>query len=90
MYGNEESMEHPKSIYIGRPSKWGNPYKIGEDGSREEVIEKYRQYITKGKGKHLLKDLHELKGKYLRCWCYPLPCHGDILVELIEKWGVNK
>ena len=67
-------------IYIGRPSKWGNPFSIGKDGSREEVIAKYRDYIMLKP--ELLADLPELKGKVLACWCSPLSCHGDILVEL--------
>jgi len=69
--------------YIGRPSKWGNPYSIGKDGTREEVIEKYRKYILNSP--ELLKALPELKGKRLGCWCFPLACHGDILVQLIEE-----
>jgi hypothetical protein len=82
-------------VYIGRPSKWGNPFTHIKDkktkaeyvvSSREEAIEKYREWITEGDGKHLLKDLHELKGKTLGCWCKPKPCHGDILVELINKY----
>lgn len=71
-------------VYIGRPSKWGNPFEIGKDGDRETVIKKYREWITNGKGKHLLKDIHELKGKILGCWCYPNTCHGDVLHELSE------
>ena len=69
-------------IYIGRPSKWGNPFEVGKDGTREEVCKKYREWITKGAGRHLLNDLHELNGKVLGCWCYPKQCHGDILHEL--------
>ena len=69
-------------IYIGRPSKWGNPFQIGKDGTQEEVIEKFRNWIITQP--NLLKDLHELKGKTLGCWCKPKKCHGDILVELIE------
>lgn len=69
-------------VYIGRPGKWGNPFEIGRDGTREEVVEKYRLWIA-GQP-HLLASLHELKGKRLACWCAPLPCHGDILVELIH------
>jgi hypothetical protein len=79
-------------VYIGRPSKWGNPYshKTGttakyKTDTRAEAIEKYREYILHGDGKHLLKDLHELKGKTLGCWCSPLPCHGDILSQLIDE-----
>lgn len=69
-------------IYIGRPSKWGNPFVIGKDGNRQEVIRKYREYILSKD--ELLKDLHELKGKVLGCWCSPSACHGDVLVDLIE------
>jgi hypothetical protein len=70
-------------IYIGRPSKWGNPFKVGKDGSREEVIEKFRDYILNHP--FLLDHLSELKGKILGCWCKPNSCHGDVLVELLEE-----
>ena len=73
-------------VYIGRPSKWGSPYSIGKDGSRKDVIEKYRKYLLSNK--KLLNDLHELEGKILGCWCKPKPCHGDVLVELVEKKGM--
>ena len=73
-------------IYIGRPSKWGNPFQIGKDGTREEVINKYKDYIFDNP--ELLSSLHELKGKTLGCWCKPLPCHGDVLIELIKELGV--
>lgn len=75
--------KEPYDVYIGRPSKWGNPFIIGKDGNRKEVIERYREYI-KGR-KDLLAALEEIKGKALGCWCKPQPCHGDVLVELIEK-----
>lgn len=71
-------------IYIGRPSKWGNPFVIGKDGTRQEVLEKYRKYILNKP--ELLKDLHELKGKTLGCYCKPFPCHGDILEELCKTY----
>ena len=70
-------------IYIGRPSKWGNPFSISKDGTREEVIKKYKEWILKQPD--LLNDLHELKGKILGCWCSPNICHGDVLIELIEQ-----
>lgn len=75
--------EEAYEIYIGRPSKWGNPFKIGKDGTREEVIEKYRQYILMNP--NLLSSLHELRGRILGCWCSPEKCHGDVLVELADK-----
>jgi len=75
----------PYEVYIGRPSKWGNPFEIGKHGNRIEVIEAYRQWIANGDGQHLLRDLHELKGKVLGCWCKPQPCHGEVLMDLIAK-----
>ncbi len=70
-------------VYIGRPSKWGNPFEIGKDGTREEVIEKYEKWIfTQPK---LIESLHELRGKTLGCWCAPNKCHGDILMELANN-----
>jgi len=70
-------------VYIGRGSKWGNPFKIGKDGNRKEVIDKYEEYIRKRP--ELLKDLNELKNKKLGCYCFPLPCHGEVLIKLIEE-----
>ena len=70
-------------VFIGRPSKWGNPFVIGIDGNRNEVIKKYCKYILRQKS--LLKDLHELKGKKLGCFCKPLLCHGDVLIELVKR-----
>jgi hypothetical protein len=67
-------------VYVGRPTKWGNPFVIGKDGNRDEVITKYHNWIITQKD--LLKDLHELKGKDLSCWCSPEPCHADILLYL--------
>ena len=67
-------------IYIGRGSKWGNPFIIGKDGNREEVINKYETYL-RNKPK-LLQALPELKNKTLGCFCAPLSCHGDILKKV--------
>ena len=70
-------------VYIGRGSKWGNPFKIGIDGTREDVIEQYRDWIQTQS--HLLNSLEELRGKTLGCFCSPQACHGDILVELLNN-----
>lgn len=71
----------PFDVYIGRPSKWGNPFVIGKDGTREEVIAKYRRWLETER-----LDLHDqavkLYGKVLGCWCAPEACHGDVLLEL--------
>lgn len=70
-------------VYIGRGSDWGNPFKIGVDGTREQVIDKYRIWIQTQT--HLMARLSELKGKRLGCYCAPEPCHGDVLVDLLEE-----
>jgi hypothetical protein len=68
------------AVYIGRPSKWGNPFVIGKDGTRDEVITKHRAWICDQP--KLLADLHELRGKDLVCFCFPQACHGDTLLEM--------
>ena len=70
-------------VYIGRGSKWGNPFVIGKDGTRKEVIEKYEIWIKTQP--HLMKSLHELKDKILGCWCKPRACHGDVLAKLVKE-----
>lgn len=71
-------------VYIGRPSKWGNPFVIGRDGTREGVIAKYRRWILKQP--ELMAAIHtELKGKRLGCYCSPLHCHGHVLAELADS-----
>lgn len=73
----------PYDIYIGRGSKWGNPFCIGKDGDRTLVIKKYQEYLKNNP--NLLKCLPELRGKTLGCWCSPQACHGDILAALADK-----
>jgi len=70
----------PFDVRIDRASKWGNPFRIGADGDRAEVIRKYRAWVV-GQAE-LMAALGELRGKRLGCWCSPLPCHGDVLAEL--------
>ena len=73
-------LPHPEAVFVGRPSKWGNPFRIGIDGTREECVERYRL--------HLLSsglDTTELRGKDLVCWCAPLPCHADVLLEIANR-----
>lgn len=67
---------------IDRTTKWGNPFVIGKDGTREEVIKKYRSYLVKGLryGKFTHEELAALHGHDLLCWCAPEPCHGDVLI----------
>lgn len=75
--------KEPFDVYIGRGSKWGNPFKIGQDGTRQDVIVKYCDYVATRAD--LLAALPELKGKVLGCWCHPQACHGDVLAELADN-----
>lgn len=69
-------------VYIGRGSKWGNPFIEGEHGSRKTVIDMYARWIQRQP--RLMISLRELKGKVLGCSCKPKPCHGDVLVKLVK------
>jgi hypothetical protein len=70
-------------VYVGRPSKWGNPFVIGRHGTRDQVIAKYRAWITRQSA--LMAALPELRGKNLICWCAPEACHADVLIELANR-----
>ena len=90
-------LREDHDVYIGLPfrrrgltSAWGNPYHIGRDGTRGEVIEKYRAFVLDRPD--LLARLPELRGKVLACWCRPpegfngrLLCHGQILAGLVDE-----
>jgi hypothetical protein len=70
-------------VLIDRRTQWGNPFEIGKDGTREEVIQKYEEWIkTKPE---LLAQLPLLKDKILGCWCSPQACHGDVLARLADN-----
>jgi hypothetical protein len=92
--------KEPYDVYIGRGygSKWGNPFTHIADkktaaqyivASREEDVQKYREWILEGEGKWLLDHLHELEGKTLGCWCAPKLCHGNALIEIINERKQN-
>jgi hypothetical protein len=70
-------------VYVGRPSKWGNPFILGKDGTRDEVVKKYEEWIKTQP--ELIKALPELKGKILGCWCAPNKCHADVLLRLSNE-----
>ena len=67
-------------VYIGRGSKWGNPYHVSM--GRTRCLELYREYITSKP--ELLAAFEQLKGKTLVCYCKPKDCHGDILCYLAK------
>lgn len=73
------------TVYVGRPTRWGNPYRIGRQGGAAECVRAYRSWLRTMP--ILLQDIRtQLRGKNLACWC-PLdqPCHADVLIELANK-----
>lgn len=92
--------DHPDGVYIGRAvpraklskSRYANPFIIGIDGDRDDVIRKFGRWLggdpelVRENGEPpTLADIHrDLRGKALACWCAPQPCHGDVLALLAD------
>lgn len=80
-------------VYIGRPSIFGNPFEIGKDGTRSEVIDKFEAYFVERLEKDPLfkKEFDKLvemarSGELcLACWCVPQRCHGEVIKKYIER-----
>ena len=77
----------PNAVYVGRPSKWGNPFVVTEEKDRDGVIRAYEHFLRL----KLERDpyyLDPLKGKDLACWC-PLdkPCHADVILKMLKERG---
>lgn len=75
-------------VYIGRGSPWGNPYRIGHDGDRDEVIRKYEYDFQKRFLKafdNFEENSEKIKGKILACHCKPYACHGDIIAKFFNS-----
>jgi len=74
----------PDAVYIGRGSPYGNPFVIGKDGDRDEVCNKYEQYLLNNP--QLLQAVKtNLRGCDLVCFCAPKRCHGDTLMRLANE-----
>lgn len=77
----------PYDYYIGRPSCFGNPYRVGPDGDLDDVLAKYETWVRSQP--QLMAKLPEIAGKTLGCWCHEYKgCHGDILIKLCEEVGL--
>ncbi len=88
----EDWLQNSNHVYIGRnmtcyvkgakQSKWCNKFSVKTYG-RDKCLELYHDYIIKNN--NLMKDIMELDGKILGCWCKPESCHGDILLKIINN-----
>lgn len=70
---------HPNAVYIGRGSPWGNPFRIGFDGDRDMVCDKFEKEILP------TLDVSALRGKNLLCFCAPKRCHGDAILRKANR-----
>ncbi len=81
---NKRTDSIPKdAVFIGRPSKWGNPYHMGPGMSRSDAVKAYELYLLSNE--ELMRSLIELRGKDLVCFCAPQACHGDVLLKYANK-----
>lgn len=94
VYNKRHSDAPEDAVYVGRPTKWGNPYKVGKCYSlwlnrksipftHEDAVSAYIQHLNDSPD--LREQLEELRGKDLVCWCAPEPCHADVLLEYANK-----
>lgn len=79
--------DHPDAVIVARPTKWGNPFRVGEPGVPDAAAAtaKFRRWLTRSKTGRVVATVarDELRGRDLACWC-PLdaPCHADVLLEI--------
>ena len=77
----------PGAVVVARPSRWGNPFRVGVDGDRAACVRRYREALAAGE---LAFDEAEVRarlaGRDLACWC-PLgePCHADVLLSVANR-----
>lgn len=72
------------AVYVGRPTKWGNPFPMHAESERAAVIELYRAALAKSP-QLVSAARRELGGKNLVCWCAPRACHADVLMEVANS-----
>lgn len=84
----------PRDVYIGRPSPLGNPFRIGLDGDRQAVIDKYRAWLLTSDDDHCAAAWAEIgtlpADAVLVCWCRPAACHGDVIAELHARVNADE
>ncbi|MFD3451395.1 DUF4326 domain-containing protein [Streptomyces sp. NPDC058691] len=91
--GHRDDPDYADVVYVGRPAHRGgwhlpgsplaSPFRPGPDGTREEVLDMYRDYLLSRP--ELLAMLPDLRGRRLGCWCVPEPCHAQVIAELADR-----
>jgi hypothetical protein len=79
---NKHTEEPPAdAVYCGRPSRWGNPFVVGRDGTRNEVCDRFEREVLPR------LNVTVLRGRDLVCWCAPLRCHCDAILKKANAEG---
>lgn len=65
------------AVYVGRGTPWGNPFRLGPDGDRIEVLAKFQAHVAEHP-ELAERARQELSGRDLVCSCHPQPCHADL------------
>lgn len=81
---NKRDGHPPDAVYVGRPTKWGNPFRLDDERDRATVLAKYEEWL------HTQPELQaamriELRGKDLVCWCTPRACHADVIFRIANE-----
>ena len=86
IYNKHHGNVPASAVYVGRPTKWGNPFTIGRHGERDEVISLFEQWVMLPEQAHLREAAKiELRGKDLVCFCAPKPCHADVWMRIANE-----
>ena len=77
-----------RTVVVARPSKWGNPFRVGPDVTPDMAVTDYHEWLKFSAAGRLICTAarHVLRGKHLACWCPPgQPCHADILLKIANQ-----
>ena len=84
----------PNTVYVGRPSKYGNDFKVGDKDliedrpmTAEDAVKYFEWSLAYAPQEMIDEWREELRGKDLACWCAEDAeyCHADVLLELVNK-----
>ena len=90
---NKRDKQIPRdAVYVGRPTKWGNPFTHIPSGTlaqfqvrnRDEAVDRYETWLL-AQPALVEAAKHELRGKHLVCWCAPQRCHADVLMRVANN-----
>jgi hypothetical protein len=81
---NKRNAVPANAVYVGRPSKFGNPFFMANESKRDEVCDKFEAWIL-SKPELVQACKQELRGRDLVCWCSPARCHADVLLAIANS-----